>query len=144
MTDEHRNDGHAPREATREAEERRPIERAMRAYATFLRAVERHQHAVAQFRLVRDSHETLHGMLQTLAADRQAAAAGRLSVRAAVRAYVHRLRAEHRTPEVALRMTKRACRAIVTEIPGDETIRNSDPLLEETVRWAIEAYYEAA
>jgi hypothetical protein len=144
MMDESGNDGPQPREDAHEAHERLPIERAVRAYATFLRSVERHQRAVSQFRQARHTHETLHSTLAELSAQRDAAAAGRLDVRTAIRTYVHVLRAEHRTPEVALRMTKQACRAIVVGIPAGDTLRNPEALLDDTVRWAIEAYYEAA
>lgn len=116
----------------------------MNAYAVFLCSVERHQRSVAEFRRVRDSHEALHTLLSELAANRESAAAGRLEIRIAVRAYVHRLRDEEHSPEVAVRMAKRTCHAIVLEMPAAQALRNADALLEDTVRWAIEAYYDAA
>jgi hypothetical protein len=124
--------------------ERSSIERTMRAYGTFLRSVERYQQSVAKFRTTRDAHASLHALLTDLAAERVVAAAGRLDVRDAVRLYVRRLRDEDRTPEVALRLTKRTCRAIVLAMPAAESLRNPDTLLDDAVRWAIEAYYEAA
>jgi hypothetical protein len=124
--------------------ERTSIERTMRAYGTFLRSVERYQQSVSRFRTTRNAHATLHALLTELAAERAVAAAGRLDVRDAVRHYVRRLRDEDRTPEVALRMTKRACLAIVIAMPAAESLRNPDALLDDAIRWAIEAYYEAA
>jgi hypothetical protein len=144
MTDEPRHDGHEPRDDAQEVRERLPIERAVRAYAVFLRSVEHHQRVVARFRLARDTHETLHSTLLELSTRRDAAAEGRLEIRSAIRKYVQALRAEHRAPEVVLRMTKHAYRAIVVAMPVEEALRNPEALLQDTVRWAIEAYYEAA
>jgi hypothetical protein len=124
--------------------ERRSIERAMHAYAAFMRSAERFQKSVAEYRRLRDTHETMHGLLRELAANRESAASGRLEVRTAVRTYVHRLRAEDRAPEVALRLLKRTVRAIVLAMPPQDALRNPDELFDDTVRWAIEAYYDAA
>ena len=66
-----------------------------------------------QVRRLHESHVAIHETLLKLSADRAAAAAGRLEVRTAIQAYVRVLRAEHRAPEVALRMTKRAFRASI-------------------------------
>ena len=38
-------------------------------------------------------------------------------------------------------MTKRAVLAIVQAMPADETLPDSEPLVQDAVRWAIEAYY---
>ena len=124
--------------------EQRSIERAMRAYAAFMRSAERYQKAVVEYRRLRDAHETMRGLLRELAAHRESAASGRLEVRNAVRTYVHRLRGEDRAPEVALRLLKRTVRTIVLAMPPQEALRNPDELFDDTVRWAIEAYYDAA
>jgi hypothetical protein len=124
--------------------ERRSIERAMHAYAAYLSSVERYQKSVADFRRVKDSHEAIQGLIQELAANRDGAAAGRLEVRNAVRRYVLKLRAEERPPEVTLGLVKRTFTTIVLAMPKQESLKIPVALLEDSVRWAIEAYYDAA
>jgi hypothetical protein len=144
MTDEYKRSGPLADQSPAYEPERRSIERAMHAYATYLRSQERYQQSVADFRRARSTHEAIQATLGHLAEGRASAAAGRLDIRTAVRTYVQRLRAEERPPEVALRMAKWTCRSIAFAIPADDALRNPDALLEDTVRWAIEAYYDAA
>jgi leucyl-tRNA synthetase len=128
------------------------IEQTMHAHAAHLRAVVRYQQAVVAFRRIQGSHEalqntlrdSLHDTLVKLANSRQAAAQSREVVHAAVRAFVHALRDADRPPEVALKSTKRTVEAIVFALPPWQAITDSKPLLDDAVRWAIEAYYDAA
>lgn len=143
MTDERSERNPAPANEHSETDWR-SIERSIGVYAAFLRSVESYQKSVAEFRRAKSEHESIHALLAGLAADRASAAAGRLAIRSAVRDYVRRLRDEKRGPEVALRMTKRACLSIVLGMPAAKALRNPDALLDDTVRWAIEAYYDAA
>lgn len=124
--------------------ERHMLERSMVVYSAHLRSVVRDQRAVIEFRQAQRSHEALHTMLVELARNRQAAAEGRNAIRSAVRGYVLALRADNRAPEIALGMMKRAVSAIVVAMPMGEALPNPQPLLDDTVRWAIQAYYEAA
>lgn len=146
MTADQKSPHHSPPldDRTAHEAERRSIERAMRAYATYLRSVERYQSSVTELRRIHESRQQLLVTLTELAKSRESATAGRLAIRAAVRQYVCQLRLEERAPEVALRMTKWTCRSIAQAIPEDDALRNPDALLEDTVRWAIEAYYDAA
>jgi hypothetical protein len=145
MMDEERYRGRtAGDENTAYEPERRSIEQAMHAYAAFLRSAERFQKSVADFRRVKDSHETIQNLIRELAANREGATAGRLEVRNAVRQFVLRLREEERAPEVTLRMLKRTMSTIVHAMPAQEAFKNPDALLEDSIRWAIEAYYDAA
>jgi hypothetical protein len=124
--------------------ERLMIERSMAAYASHVRSVVRFQRAVVEFRRSRSAHEALHDSLAMLARSRQAAADCRADLHSAVRAFVHVLRADARPPEMALGMTKRAMSAIVVAMPAGEAITDTKPLMDDVVRWAIEAYYDAA
>jgi hypothetical protein len=124
--------------------ERLMIERSMAAYASHVSAVVLFQRAVVEFRRSQSAHEALHDSLVKLAHSRQAAADCRDDVHAAVRAFVHVLRADARPPEIALGMTKRAMSAIVVAMPAGQTLTDSKPLMDDAVRWAIEAYYDAA
>jgi hypothetical protein len=124
--------------------ERLMIERSMSAYASHMRSVARFQRAVTEFRRVQSAHEALHDTLVMLARSRQAAADSRDAVHSAVRDFVHVLRADACPPEIALGMTKRAMSAIVVAMPVGVALSDSKPLMDDAVRWAIEAYYEAA
>jgi hypothetical protein len=143
--DEQRHPGRTSADENTDYEpERRSIERAMHAYASFMRSVERYQKSVADFRRLKDSHESMHALIRELAANREGAASGRLELRSAVQQFVKRLRSEERAPEVTLRILKRTMNTIVLAMPERESLRNPDALLEDSVRWAIEAYYDAA
>jgi len=120
------------------------IERSMCAYASHMSSVERFQRAAAEFRRVQSAHQALHETLVMLAHSRQAAADSRDAVHSAVRDFVHVLRADACPPEIALGMTKRAMRAIVIAMPAGTVLTDAKPLMDDAVRWAIEAYYEAA
>jgi hypothetical protein len=128
------------------------IEQTIHAHAAHLRAVVRYQQAVVAYRRVQGSHEALHNTLRDslhetlvkLANSREAAARSREVVRVSVRAFVHALRDADRPPEVTLKMTKRTVGAIVFALPPWQAITDSKPLLDDAVRWAIEAYYDAA
>jgi hypothetical protein len=109
-----------------------------------MRSVARFQRSVIEFRRVRTSHQQLHEVIAELARNREAAAERRIAIHAAVRAFVHVLRADNRAPEIALGMTKRAIRAIVVAMPAGESLPDPEPLFDDAVRWAIQAYYEAA
>jgi hypothetical protein len=145
MPDEHRANKSDGGDASAVGErERRLLERSVIAYAAHLRSVARCQRSVIDFRRAKSSHDELHSMLDALARNRAAAIDGRTDIQAAVRDFVHALRADHRAPEIALGMTKRAVRAIVVALPLGESLPNPETLLDDTVRWAIQAYYEAA
>ena len=145
MMDQDRHIGRtAADENTAYEPEQRSIDRAMHAYAAFLRSVERYQKSLTDFRRLKDSHESMHTLIRELAANREGAASRRLEVRNAVREFVQRLRGDERAPEVTLRILKRTMHKIVLAMPQQESLRNPDALLEDSIRWAIEAYYDAA
>jgi hypothetical protein len=144
MTDEQKPPTPTSDDDTAHEPERRSIARAVHAYAAFQRSVERYQRSVAEYRRMRATFEEMRTALAQLDAKRDSAAAGRLEIRNAVRQYVQLLRDEARAPEAMLRMTKRTCRSIVLGMPIEQALSNPDALLQDAVRWAIEAYYEAA
>ena len=92
----------------------------------------------AQSRLAVARAEALVG-----ASDRvlQASTALRAQLRASVTAYVHRLKREGLPPE---RMLVDVKSAVIEATPSDLEPFERRELMDEVVRWSIEAYYEAA
>jgi len=143
MDDESSDQSHASERLVGERE-RALMEHSISAYGRHLRAMARFQKAAVEFRQAKEQHERLHATLKELAIAREEAAVRRQQVRDAVCDYVRALRDDERAPETVLTMTKRAMRSIVVRMPANESLLNPEPLLEEAVRWAILAYYDAA
>jgi hypothetical protein len=110
--------------------------RATLASARQTLAAARERHARARLLLSRSAARLEQGERTV-----QQSLAARAQLRASVTAYVRCLRAEQLPPERVLVLVKSAVR---DDTPPELDVADARELMEDVVRWSIEAYYQTA